>query len=129
MQPPCVPRQVISYTSLLYGLLIPVTARLPKLRSDLHSLPHVLVGHRPLTHYIKSLETILSAKCTNICSPRHPPVCSQDLRLSDCKRVESSSRSNSSRRSPYQVERGASSVSAKIFFSQVISITVDTLKA
>jgi hypothetical protein len=49
----------------------------------------------------------------NACSPRHPPACAQELRLSDGRQVESSSRSYSSRRSPCQVERGASTVSAK----------------
>jgi hypothetical protein len=109
-------------------LALPVTIWLLKLRSDLHSLPHALIGQRPQTYCTKSLKTMLSVKCTNICSPRHPPVCClekvlhlrsssgrgtrpwnepkrgilqdrtfrfQELRLSDSRQVESSSRSYS----------------------------------
>ncbi|MCY7335600.1 MAG: hypothetical protein LH613_05210 [Chamaesiphon sp.] len=41
-QTPCVPRSKFDFLAVW---ALPVTVRIPKLRSDLHSLPHALVGH------------------------------------------------------------------------------------
>ena len=57
----------------------------------------------------------------NACSPRHPPPRCRDLRFVKLLEAESSSRpysssgrrADQSRRSPYQVERGASTAKAK----------------